>query len=820
MMRIELKELISIVLESAEQRNRAEKTLDSANLKDYFDSLLELVRHSDGNTEKHLPKLAKFVVEKSKDHGRVSTDVIISNVGIYYKRYLNSELKKNDIFKYKNFEEFKKDVDSVRTSDNSLTEAEKQPVHKDDDFEVYKGTTPWSCMHHGKGYSWCISRKTGNLFYSYRLNHGYIFYFIKNLNKSSKKDDDGNFEDTHHAIVLGVNTNPNKPYNITMADNGSQDGGTKAGLSDVGVLDLAPELAPLLAEEIFKPKPLTPEEKTTITKISERIYSLEEFKELNFDLKEKYILMGHPIGIMQWSYLPAELKEVYINAGNHDIPEGARISSKLMKRYQSTLKNRIDIKIADWETLQLSPTKDESGFFNKHIGIWIPKRADDAGKFDESTINTIITLLGTKVDPDKIALIANPEFDKRRMDALELFQRNLSYDIIKKLASPEYNYRQITCIGNAYNNGMDPEKIKLFLDPKFDPSKMHLILSGFERGLSVQQAEVFADPEMDNEKMRDLRDALLFGLSIEEVKPLADPKYDVFAVDRALKEISGYGESARMVIMDARKHLDEEEMEILMNPEFTSRQMEEIYRGLISPMIDYDATPLFANPALTGDQIMRIVNALDSKCSIENVRRYAKPEFSPEQMKVITLMILAYERSHSNNVEILDAMIDPANSINTMNVIRSAYDSGNGLGFVRLIKGRSLSDTQLRAVITGLKGSNPLTDEYIGLYLDHPFDDDQVEMILRGCYLGFSVEQVAMYAKPEFDYNQMMEIGKGLRAGLSLEQVALYAKPEFDYEQMAELSNALKNNVDMTTVLQYANPTNTPAEMRLGMMGH
>ena len=158
---------------------------------------------------------------------------------------------------------------------------------------------------------------------------------------------------------------------------------------------------------------------------------------------------------------------------------------------------------------------------------------------------------------------------------------------------------------------------------------------------------------------------------------------------------------------------------------------------------------------LDDEQKLMIQTGFALGLSVEEVKIYAKPENTAEQM---------YEAYH----EILKEKGDREPEFFTDYESRKKRLGMAARGF-EILKMEPLTE--------------PMMEEAFGL-LEEVFDEDQMFLITEGFELGLSPEQVEMYADTRLDWMQMYEVEQGLLNGLSVEQVREYAHFERSYEEM------------------------------------
>ena len=233
---------------------------------------------------------------------------------------IKDKLPKKDPFQYKTFQEFENVIDS--NTRNTVSKADIENVNVDDlkayedkNIVVYKARNAIESIKLGNNqyYSFCISRKSGNLYSGYRLRSESTFYFVRFKNKSDEKVDGDKFVDPSHYIVIDAQSNGR--YQWTWADNGTQGHGTE----DVTVNEIVknfPELKTPFNNEIFKNDPSTKEEKEKLKKFKnlDDDFNVEVFKSLNPNEKEEYVKSGFKVSSL--SILDKVLRNEYLGMGH------------------------------------------------------------------------------------------------------------------------------------------------------------------------------------------------------------------------------------------------------------------------------------------------------------------------------------------------------------------------------------------------------------------------------------------------------------------------------------------------------------------------
>ncbi len=258
-------------------------------------------------------------------------------------------LNRYDIDRYKTFKELELVVDYMSGLRNFGSanfqdiKVDGKPIFENNEIEIYYAPNKQSCIEYkgNKPYGWCIARTdSSNMFMRYRTDSKRpSFYFVKRKKATNDEFDHwnksgeefiGSFIDKWHFFVIQVLKNGG--YIVTSAMN---DGDKEMTWEDI--LKIAPELKG--KQDFFISKPLTDVEIQKYKKY-QKTMSDEEFVKLPYIDKEfyidTYVNRAYLLTDKQFSYLPNDLKNKYINLGV-DLSD-KQISmimdnKKLLKRY-------------------------------------------------------------------------------------------------------------------------------------------------------------------------------------------------------------------------------------------------------------------------------------------------------------------------------------------------------------------------------------------------------------------------------------------------------------------------------------------------------
>ena len=270
---------------------------------------------------------------------------------------------------------------------------------------------------------------------------------------------------------------------------------------------------------------------------------------------------------------------------------------------------------------------------------------------------------------------------------------------------------------------------KLTNKKRFGTWQKQQIESGIKEGLTFEQISVYAQSGFSAVQMAQIRANYTLNIPMEQVSLYADRRF---------------------------------------NP----RQMEEIAKGLTitdkENISDY--VKLYADPNFTWEQMKALRLTLKNAISLDEFKIIAKPDFSAEQIKIISKGFFA-----NLPKEAIEFCADP-----------------------------KLHPTVMRQVLDSILCGCEI--DRLKSYLSLNCDFYQFREIFIGCREGLTDEQIRLYARPEFTLNQMSEIRNAIEDKLSKDQILLFAKPEISWFQMSLCKSCIKNNVPMNKIQLILDP--------------
>lgn len=257
-------------------------------------------------------KLINLLINKFKqENENLSDESIKYYIDEFSKRKDNSLIKEKDITKY-TFVELEKLIDSLPSKNknigknNNVEFSDSELIYNQQPLQIFHADTPNACIKIKGDFpaSWCIARKSGNLYYNYRFQKDEpSFYFVKNierLNKIKKLEDDP-------FCFFVIQLYKQGGYVVTSALN---DGDDYYDWEDLIKQE------PLLKgkEELFTHKPLNDNEKENYKRFKNGIND-DEYEKLTFEEKKYYISIKNNLNLNKFINTPNELLNDYINLG-------------------------------------------------------------------------------------------------------------------------------------------------------------------------------------------------------------------------------------------------------------------------------------------------------------------------------------------------------------------------------------------------------------------------------------------------------------------------------------------------------------------------
>lgn len=248
--------------------------------------------------------------------------------GYYIHRF--EEIKESlptdqrDIFKY-TFKQLEKLIDSLPEKIEKVERTPENAVYAKNNLEIYRGDTRDKCISYGAGQKWCISRKGSNMFYSYRLNNGKIFYFVydKSLPDSDPK--------SGLVVHVSINNNGDRIYSLSDKTNTNE----KSNITWDQIVKVQPKLQGL--ENLFQWKQFTSNE-DEMRKVRYRVSEPNLMNHFGRRATVEAYVAKHYLSNIQYSNLPDELRRINITqVGNLSYGQYIMSNDSLKNLYKQTL---------------------------------------------------------------------------------------------------------------------------------------------------------------------------------------------------------------------------------------------------------------------------------------------------------------------------------------------------------------------------------------------------------------------------------------------------------------------------------------------------
>ena len=323
---IDSKQSVKIISDIFKQFKKKEKGIENAELKKYIKKFLEIQSELPNNSQNinklnflqlvklidksYYQLLNKKMIEKfSKENPNLTKEQIIFYINSYNENFdiIPFETKGIDKMSFSELEhlldglEGKTDVASKNKEDVEDINLK----YDQNNLKIFAPKTKDQCIRLKNGRGWCTSREgSGNMYYNYRLGSERTLYYVI--------DEDKSFDDLNFATVILVDPSGRK----SMADksNSGRYGGSTNIPWDEIVLKV-PKLEGL--ESVFKPEPLTQEEKELINIVKNARVGdnpMESFE--NPQQVEMWLEYNSPhLSDAQYSNLTPNLKKKYIALG-------------------------------------------------------------------------------------------------------------------------------------------------------------------------------------------------------------------------------------------------------------------------------------------------------------------------------------------------------------------------------------------------------------------------------------------------------------------------------------------------------------------------
>jgi hypothetical protein len=270
-------------------------------------SFLNLVKFINKGYSQLLNK--KMIKKFSEENPNLTQDQILFYLNNYNENFdiIPFETKGIDKMSFSELEglldglEGKKDATDIKKTDVEDIDLK----YDENNLKIFAPKTKDQCIRLKNGRGWCTSREgSGNMYYNYRLGSERTLYYVI--------DEDMNFDDLNFATVILVDPNGRKAM-ADKSNSGTYGGSTNLPWSEI--VKKVPKLEGL--EDIFKPEPLTKEEKELINIVRNVRVGDNPMESFNSPQQvEMWLEYNSPtLSDTQYSNLTSNLKKKYIALG-------------------------------------------------------------------------------------------------------------------------------------------------------------------------------------------------------------------------------------------------------------------------------------------------------------------------------------------------------------------------------------------------------------------------------------------------------------------------------------------------------------------------
>lgn len=225
-------------------------------------------------------------------------------------------------------------------------------------------------------------------------------------------------------------------------------------------------------------------------------------------------------------------------------------------------------------------------------------------------------------------LTKNKEFTKMQIEQIEAGIRDrLTDEQIAVYASEHFSATQMLFIRRLYtlpNRNFTLKEVKLIANPDFSIGQMDIIKWGFNSNLSFEQVKIYASTKFTEDQMNVIRAGLEDYIQVEQY---ADARFD-----------AGQMEEIRIGL---KSGLD---VSLYRNPDFDINQMFQIRLGLESKL-PVEQIKKYANPRLSADDMFEYRKLLES--SVKYPERYFETKKRYKNLPEATIQALAHTAANS-----------------------------------------------------------------------------------------------------------------------------------------------------------------------------
>jgi len=409
---------------------QSELPKDKQNILKY--SFLNLVKLIDKFYDELITK--KLTQKFLEENPQLTQDQLLFYIGTYLENYDTIPIETKGVDKM-SFVELEHLLDSMNLGKGEDKTTEKdfsdiEMVYDENNLKIFAPKTKDQCIKLRNGRSWCTSREGGgNLYYNYRLNNERTLYYVI--------DEDKEFSDLDFAVVILVD-----PRGGAALADGSNSG-RYSGHSNIPWDEIEKKIPKLKGlRDLFKPKPLTDEERKLISKVrsvgvgnnpiesfdsenelemwleynSPRLSDIQ-YSNLSVNLKKKYIALGMNLstGMIQSSepevlkyYISKKIQKIETSGLRElSLEDIALLNTPMMKKLKNDLKPKFGKALTSGDIKQKKlAIQNFDGDFGKFVALY---GTDDLFDILPSDL-TDIQIVNTK--DDSIPIKISPSIGK------------------------------------------------------------------------------------------------------------------------------------------------------------------------------------------------------------------------------------------------------------------------------------------------------------------------------------------------------------------------------------------------------------------------
>ena len=316
----------------------------------------------------------------------------------------------------------------------------------------------------------------------------------------------------------------------------------------------------------------------------------------------------------------------------------------------------------------------------------------------------------------------------------------------------------------------------------------------------------------DRHQMREIEDAIEFGLTEEEIDIIANSKYDIRQMKQAGKVLK-YNKTAE-------QKLTEEQIKFVTNPDLEWFKMKFI-RICYEHNVPQNEIDELLNKNFLINHFLVIADGLDSNLSIDEVKIYAKSEYSHSQMDLIRKLLIYNQTAEVKlTQEQMNFIANPDLKLEEMRIAQMCFKHNVPQKEVENIFKLNDSRQLMRDIANGF--SNNLTFEEIKLSIKEPktyrkaiqeqmaktnLNKEQFKyvenipttfgkMFAMLCYeREIPQDEIDELLSRGLGNTQINEMNKGLKNGLTINKIKLFAYPDLTVKEMERIRKDIEKDL-------------------------